>query len=457
MTKTIFITVGEASVAHHLLRGEFWRKLLAGRNFRIVLIVPPSKAEEYRKEFSGDNILVEALPSIPFSTLERLMLFLALNALRTSTVTLNQMRKYLTTQGLMRHIAFFLKRGLWFFLGRSRIFQKFLRTAETFLPPHPSVGQLFERYHPSLVFSTVAMFAQMDVPILREARRRMVQTIGITRGWDNFTNSGVMRVVPDILLVHSRFAGKTAQKYQFIPDQRTIRVGFPRNDWFLRKDLIDSRQDFLARLGIDPKKRVIFFGAMEYFWFPRDGEIARIFNNLVESGKLPQDLIMLFRPYPGSTGSMERIEGLRYVVPDISSFTKSAADVWEMREKETAHLMNSIFHSEMVVTVASTLGIDGIVLDKPAISVGFEAGPAPYWFSAGRFLDHWSHWQALLETGGFRRADTAEEFANAIRSYLKNPHLDFEGRERVREQFLEPYDGRVGERIARILLKKLYS
>ncbi len=361
------------------------------------------------------------------------------------------MRRYLTARGIGRHFVFVLKRLVWLIFGRSRLFQWILRGVDGLIPTDPRIKNIFDKYRPDLVFTTVAMFAEMDAEILREAKRRHVPTVGMSRGWDIYTNSGIMRIVPDKLLVHNRYAEETAQTHQFISQSKILRVGFPRNDYFLRSNLYEPREEFLAKLGIDPKKRIIFFGAMENFWFPHDDEIARTFDELVECGKLPSDLMMLFRPYPGSAGPVERIRGLKHVVPDIRSFTTSAADRWEMREKETAHLVNSLRHSEMVVVVATTLAIDGMALDKPAISTGFQKTPLPYWFSAQRFLDHWSHWTALLSTGGVRRADTPQEFASAVREYLENPQRDADGRTRARKIFLEPYDGQAGERIAKIL------
>lgn len=453
--KTVFITVGEAGIAHHLLRGLFWKRINQNRNFRIVLIVPPQKCEEYEREFGGKNIVVEPFKFITIKGFERFTIFLALNCLRTKTVALNQIRKYLTSKGLIKHITFFLKRLLSFLFGSSRIFQHILRRTELMLPVDARVRQLFDQYHPDMVFSTVMMFSEMDVSILREAKRRNIKTIGMPRGWDNFTNGGIVRVVPDTIVVHNRYAEHTAHEYQYIPKNQIVRVGFPRNDWFMRRDLFEPRDQFLTRLGIDPQKRIIFFGAMEHFWFPHDDRIARVFDELVESGKVPGDCVMLFRPYPGSTGSIERLKGLRHVIPDTRSFTLLVADKWEMREQETAHLMNSISHSEMVVTVASTLAMDGIVLGKPAISVGLNFDSIPYWFSAARFLDYWSHWRVLLGTGGVRRVDTPTEFAEAIQTYLSNPTEDGEGRARVKEQFLDPCDGHAGERVADFLRKEL--
>ena len=87
-------------------------------------------------------------------------------------------------------------------------------------------------------------------------------------------------------------------------------IGTPAFDWHFRKDLLKSREEFCKDIGIDPAKKIILFGAMEYYWYPRDADIARIFDDVVASGKISKDAVMLFRPHPGYEGPIERVKAL---------------------------------------------------------------------------------------------------------------------------------------------------
>jgi hypothetical protein len=230
-------------------------------------------------------------------------------------------------------------------------------------------------------------------------------------------------------------------------------VGTPSFDWHFRKDLVKTREEFCKDVGIDPSKHFVLYGAMEYYWYRHDADIAIAFNTLVKEGHVPKDLLMLFRPYPGYEGPIRRIEGLSYVVPDMKSFTLVQGDGVEMREKHVSHLINSIIHSEMVVSVASTIGLDGIALGKPAIAAAFEEDKVPYWESIDRFRTHDTHFMEVYSTGGMPQARSKEEFARLISHYLENSLKDEEKRRVLKEWFIDPYDGRSGERVARILLK----
>lgn len=450
--KTLFITVSESWVTNTLLRSPFWVFLNKDRNFRIVLVVPESKADEYSSEFGGRDIKIEPIGEISLSSPERFTFFIARNALRTGMVKFVHAREYNETEN---PVYFFAKRVLWHVLGSLRLSRIIIRRIELFLKPHPDVKSLFDRYNPDLVFATIANYAQMDVPVLREAKRRGIKTTGMFRGWDTFVSHGFLRVVPDLLLLQNAYLRETGEDFQFLPNDIMKVIGFPQFDAHFRKDWIEPRESFFKRLGLDPQKRMILFGAMESYWFSGDGEIAEVFDELVESGKLPQDLMMLFRPYPGYVGSLERVKRLKYVKPDIDSFSLDQAGVLELREKQISHLLNSIYHSEIVVSIASTIALDGVALGRPAISAAFEKTTRPFWFSVKRFYDHCTHFMEVFKTGGVKVANSSEEFADAVNLYLKNPRADSAARAALMEKFIEPHDGKAGERIAQAILKEL--
>lgn len=451
--KTILMTVTEPSVATNFLRGAFLPLLMRSPEVRLVLVVPPEKEEAYQKEFGNERIKVRPFNPLPLRGLEKIIAYFARNSVRTGMVHFNQVRQYLADRNWF---AFLLKRLIWFLFGRSRMFQWVIREIDRRIFPHPATAALFDEEKPDVVFAAIAPRPDIDIPILREGLRRIIPTISMTRGWDNFTAHGVFRVIPDLFLFQNNYLVETGRRLQFLDPQKLKVVGFPLYDWFSRRDLIEPRDVFLKKVGIDPNARVILFGAMEHFWFPRDNEIAEIFGRLVDEGKIPADCVMLFRPYPGGEGPFERAKKARHTVVDEIAFTKFQADSLEVKQAQMAHLMNSMYHSEMVVSVASTILLDAIAMGKPAISVAVEHGSPDYWSSVYRFRDHCTHFEDLVATGGVWHADTPDEFARAVNTYLQNSEHNPEGRKRIKDLFLTPSDGKVGDRIAEILTERLH-
>ncbi len=450
--KTLFITVSESSVANNLLRGDFFRLLRDANNLRVILIAPESAVASYTQEFGRERVFVLSMPSARRGLREKINNFLARNVLRTRMVHLLQMRQFLDDK---KRFSYALKRVFAAVFGRSRVFQAIVRMHERTLPTDSRVRALFSEYTPDLVFATVANYIDMDVPLLREAQKRGIATIGMMRGWDAFPAHGFLRVIPNILLLQNEYMRTTGRKYQFIPEARMRVIGTPAFDWHFRKDLLKSREEFCKDIGIDPAKKIILFGAMEYYWYPRDADIARIFDDVVASGKISKDAVMLFRPHPGYEGPIERVSALLHVIPDMASFTRVQGDNVQMREKQMSHFINSLFHSSIVVSVASTIALDGIGFGKPAISIAFEEAPHPYWESINRFHTHDTHFMDAFKTGAIARVRSREEFARCINRYLSNPDEDGRARDLLRRDFLEPYDGKTGERIYKEITRAL--
>ena len=452
--KTLLVTISEPTAVRNILRGRLWEIFAGASDLRIVLVLPPHMEAIYGAEFAGTNIVVESLSPAKFSWQERIISYLTRNTLHSPTVQMNQWREYYERKELGKLLC---KRVFWWLGPVVWFLPSSLRHWDLSLTPTQEIRHLFDTYQPAAVFSTITQDEGINLPILREARRRGVYSFGMMRGWDNFSNYGYVRIVPDHFFLQNEYLYESAKKFQKFPQHTTFSVvGFPQMDWYFRKELIIPRETFLKGLGIDPSKRVILYGALGDYLFPREGDISELFETLVDQGKLPGDLVMIFRAHPQFTSPLDRMESMRHVVPDRNALYRGAGlTEWDMGEREFQHLMNSIYHSEFVITSASTMALDAVALGKPAISVAFEKTSMPYWLSGRRFRCHFEHYQELMKTGGVFRADTPEALLGGIEQYLRNPYANEEGRKELSRRFLLPLDGHSSEQIANTILRKL--
>lgn len=448
MPKTIFIAARVPVVVRYFLRSGLLPLLKKDGALRIVFVVPQNRRELYAKEFGKDAEII-GVPVMPHSFAARFLLFCSHIGLDVSTNTLIRLREHIVDgrnaaitrfKGLLTHA-----------LHNSNLFKKIIRDLETRISPVPELAHAFETYPPSLVFSTALMDDAFDIPVLREAKRRGIRTVAVGRNWDNFVTYGVTLLLPDWLLAQNQFLVETAVQFQAMPEKKIRIIGFPHFDWYGKKELLQTREEFCRELGIDSAKKIILYGAMGDFLFKHEGEIANTFDELMESGKIREPAIMVFRKHPAFASPLERMQAMRHVVPDTAraerwSTGDPAADFEDLK-----HFINSLYHSDIVVTAASTVGMEAAIFDKPVISAAFEKTSTPYWLSAQRFRDHFYHWEELMKCGGVRKADSPQEFADAINGYLENPRRDAEGRACVRERFVGPCDGKATERLAQSL------
>lgn len=447
--KTIFITARVPIIARYILRTGLLELLAKEEGIRVVILVSQQHQEAYEKEF-GEIAIIVGIPPISHSFFGRLLLFCSHIGLDISTNTLIRMRER-HREGrsalITRTKGFFTR-----LIHNSHLFKKIVRRFELFISSSPELVRAFDTYRPSLIFATALMDDVFDITVLREAKRRGIMTVAMARNWDNFVTFGFTLLLPDWLLAQNEFIRETAVQFQGMPEKQIRIIGFPLFDWYRRKELLQSREEFCRELGIDPRKKIIFYGAMGDFLFKHEGEIADVFEELMEQGKIREPSVMIFRAHPAFMSPLEKMKTMRHVIPDKSraerwSVGDPHSDFWDLK-----HFINSLYHSDIVVTSASTVGMEGVAFDKPTISVAFEKTKTPYWLSAIRFRDHFYHWEELMKCDGVQKADSPEEFAGAINAYFENPRLNADGRERARRKFVYPYDGKATERLAQSLI-----
>ena len=69
--------------------------------------------------------------------------------------------------------------------------------------------------------------------------------------------------------------------------------------------------------------------------------------------------------------------------------------------------------------------------------------------------EHWyqmDHYRPVVESGAVEVVDSFKELDTALASYLANPSHRAPGRQWLRENLMDPLDGKSGERLAEVIL-----
>lgn len=440
---TIFITVSEPFIIRNILRTEFLSRLRAQeRDLRVVLVSTQLLSDKLRAEFSKMNCEVEEIKKTTPSTFDRVLEFLSRNLFYTGTNDVMQRRAWYRKESWIPPVC---KRVFGKTLGSVPLLRILLRFLERFVSPQRSIEELFNNYAPALVCSTVLMNGEVDVPIVREAKRRGIRTLGMVRSWDNLTGFGYLRIVPDTFIAQNPYIADVAERLQGIPRSITRVIGIPHYDSYLDTALHLSREDFCRPLGLDPQKKILLYGAIGEFLFRNESEMAIVLDRLVQKDVIKDPAQVLFRSHPAFPIST-RESLLPHVVFDngeLDSFS---------------HLINSLRHADVLVTAGSTLIIDAACFDTPSISVAFDGitGEKNPWFSCARFFEYFTHLIALRKTAPHLRIATSQDaLASEINAYLVDPSRDSSERASIVERFAAPLDGHSGERLAQKIVEIL--
>lgn len=448
--KTVFVTLLRGSTIRNLLHtGVVGRLLRSG--VRVVLLTPNFADKELFEEFRHPNLILEPLHMSRkrcYKILEELMRGAAFNR------TVHFLYRYTLAGQNPPRSLYYLPRML--FMAPLRFipgFKRFIRWVDYKINPEREHDYLFEKYKPDLVFNSAS---RGDEGVLKSALRFGVPTIDMPKTWDNLSKV-LFNVKADTLVVWSPFMKEQAVRFQgYAPDEIEV-VGIPQFDFYARKDGLMSRGDFCKEVGADPQKKLILFSSTggdmcdeAYFV-----EMIRAF---MDAGEIP-DANIIVRPHIGYRKDIERfsrLSALRGVIIDAHDRQQSDKfkDNWDTRIEHVHHLVNSLYHADVVINLASTMTLDATACGTPVINPAFNPPGAPRHHSATRLYGT-DYVRAVRETGIAWVPESMEEYKNALHEILigggKRPHE----MQKVIHYFMFKNDGRSAERLADAVLSKL--
>lgn len=466
MKKTIFISIPMGIIARNILRTDVFPILKAQKDLRIVLILPPNVDPHFRKEIESDNVVIEEwrgrVRAGPFRH------FILYPFMRNLVFT--QTSKIISLYGSKAHrpkynpFRCFFK--LIFFQPLSKIIflKRFCRWLnDNFFSRYDKVYEpLFDKYQPSLVFVTDLLHEPICQTLVRIARRRGILSIGMVKSWDNLDKS-LLITLPDIFLVWNEKMRDDLIKLQDVKPEKIIMTGIPQFDIYKRKEIFLSREEYCRQTGIDPQKRIIFFGSAGSS-FHYDDEFVDILYQLLTEGAFKKDCVLLVRPHFHHEAEFKvgRFEKFRKYYPQIvidrpdrMSQCFFGSQGWDPSFEDMVHLANNLYHCDLLVTTFSTLSIDAAVFDKPIINVAFDGHKKRTKIESCLRIFKYNHYQEVIKTGGVKLVHNKGELKEAINQYLENPSLDREKREKLRQRFCYLLDGKSSQRIGQSILDSL--
>ena len=459
--KTILIPIYNGIRAKNFFRNDSYRGLISDPNIRLVVIIPPSKLEYYRKEYPEQNVVFEPLSIISESRYGRILGVIALTLLNTETIRAKQWLEYVRYHKLVK---FILKRIVNRVFGPLGFINRpIIRFLDGFVELDKGVVKLLDKYKPDLVIVPDIVFPP-DRVVLRAAKRLGYYVVGMIRSWDNITSKGVIQILPAKLIVLNTVMKNEAMKYAGMPAGDIVITGVPHYDLFFEPRKI-SRDEFLKGLGIDPAKRILLCAPFNYEYTGSAEIIINALTEAIDSGKLPSDLHIIVRYRPAtpeiSSSKIKPSPHLTFTNPCEHYFAvqnlQSPSEDWEFSAGDLDLLVNTLQYSDVVLNYMSTLSIDAAIFDRPVINLRFDADDkTPPHHKIGIFV-RYLHYKTVEASGGVKLVWNMAEMISAINAYLENPALDREGRKRLIAEQVELTDGHSGARTAEYIKKVLDS
>ena len=481
----VFLAVGDGYQARSLLRSGVFATLKEHVD-KLVVLAPNPDEEYLRRELQAPNVVVEDLQ------VDGATAYMGRNRVQN---VLRRVRNYaLEVKGaraLNDKAWWRMPRGggRWWVKGgtnaliwtcqHSALTRRGLVAAENALMPAGFFAPLFERYGPGLVVTAAPGYLPHDTLLLREARRRGIQTVCVITSWDAPHNMGLRGARPDYVVVWREVQKREVVRYQGFRPERVVVGGMPAFDVYRNTHHWPSREDLFARYGLDPQRKLIMFATKS----PAVYLHIRIMEALVKAigdGRFSYPAQLLARLHPlhftsflANSPALQSIMAeyqalaaqtsyLAFSIPQVVS-TKMDNDM----PGEARELACLLHHTDVLINLFSTIQLEACLADVPVINVAFDPprGELP---DGNTLLPSQARQgyrlrpiavdvgqpqgQRVVASRATRQAHSIEELIALTNRYLQEPALEADERRRLAEEECGPTDGHAGERVGQFLL-----
>ncbi len=232
--------------------------------------------------------------------------------------------------------------------------------------------------------------------LMLEARRRGIPSVGLQHGFiyrhwlnylheaDEMTASGADRgcPIPDVTLLFDRYAERHLLDAGHFPPSAVLVTGNARLDQLVAQcTALKPMRDALRREFCSAADQPLAVLAAKFT------EIQGVLGDLADAVRALPDMRLVIKPHPAETP--ESYAAVTAATPNIS-IADAATDL--------ARLLTA---ADAIVTMNSTVAIDGLVLGLPALVVGLPNNLSP-----------------LVDAGAMLGANGAEEIRRQLHSLL---------------------------------------
>ena len=464
--KTIFVTIFEGIEGKNILRTPVVSTLLEDHEVTLVCLTKTKeKIAYYHAQFTHPRIIFEYVPEIRLYGLDKFLASFRYFLLNTPTT---RMRAEMWRQAYGTYPGYLCKLLFHWSLAR-RLVRRMVRYIDFHFVKNHSYDELFERHHPRAVVAA-QLFDEIEVHLIRAARKYRVPSIGLINTWDKVTARSALRLLPDTFIVYNSIVKSELMEHGDVAGENIFVAGIPQYDQLFDPKSLNhvaslygvtlskeyNSLDFFHKNKLDPDKRLILYAPMGTEYSATDWDVIDMLHELITTHVWPDT--QLFVRFPPNDFLDDRDitsrPWLRNYRPG-HRFTGKRGPDWDMNFDDLESLTATLASSAVLICYASSISIDAAVMHLPVINLEFELRPTSLLIKSPTRFYALGHYRKALATGGIRLVHSRADLVEAVQNYLASSKSDAEGRARLVREQCEFTDGKAGRRIGEYILARL--
>lgn len=327
-------------------------------------------------------------------------------------------------------------------------------------------GDLFQRYQPKAVVASTPGW-RFDRYVLREAARQGISTGAVIVGWDNPSSYRLPGAPVQFINCWSEI-----QKRELVlgsdwqPGQVNI-GGIPTYDGYFRHTWQMTKEDYFALHRLDPQRKLLSY-ACSFVTFAPNIRNVETLARMVASDSLLEPCQLLIRLHPNHFQKGSLYEGeanqIRQLVRELPHVhlvepVPLGGELGYYSGEDMPEKASMMAHSDVFLTVYSTMVVETAIHDRPIISMCMEVPGG--WNTKGKFslslreIGEWPTHQRFRWANAGRLTFNEDELRTALNGYLQNPALDGAARKKFVQEEVTFTDGSAGKKTGEFLLSRI--
>jgi hypothetical protein len=318
---------------------------------------------------------------------------------------------------------------------------------------YPDLSEIIEKESPDVAVYSNMMIGQMDC--LRAARRRNVPIILDVPTWDQATTKGPMTINPDYVIAWFGDMEDELVKYHDVPRERIHIPGILYFDPYFDRPPIPTREEYCARLGLDPKKKIVNYSLSRAGSAPCAMSFIDKIHETIKDGRLGHECQLIVRANPLDNAEMVAALAKRSFVtlePPAGEVDETGGN-WMPAKDEAAARIATLQHADVVIMIQSTMVLDGAAMDCPIVNLAYDNNLEVSELESVTRIFNFDHAQFYQKLDATWKVHSDEELEEALKSYLDDPSIRRENRKKLIDATAIHQDGKTYERWTKFILE----
>lgn len=265
-------------------------------------------------------------------------------------------------------------------------------------------------------------------PFLYAAIQSKIPTSTFIFSWDNLASKGRMLGAFDHFLVWSQLMkDELLYFYPNVKNENVEIVGTPQFEPYVLEKYKSTKEEFLAKFGLDANKKIICYSCADVSIGPNDPIVIKAIAQAIKNNEIESQVQLLVRTSPAEDDS--RFKAIRDEFPEIVwnvpkwiLTRENHQESWSQRipgYEDIKDLRALLEFADLNVNMCSTMSLDFMLFDKPVINTVFgniENGL----YNDQRFLKY-DHFKKVVDSNAVTIAKNKQELIAQINEALSNP------------------------------------